>query len=153
MMREKSCGAIVWRRKKELEFLLVQQKSKRWGFPKGHVERNESERETALREVKEETGLQVKLLADFRRALRYSSRKGRSKLVVFFIGEAIGGKLAAPNDEILAHRWVSYEEAVALLSFENARQLLKAASNHIISSSLENRPSSSPGQAPSSPQQ
>ena len=56
MNKEKSCGAVIFRRDKELQVLIIRQNEGHWCFPKGHVEGDETERETALREVKEETG-------------------------------------------------------------------------------------------------
>ena len=62
MRYEKSCGALVFRRASQgLEVLLLKHRAGHWDFPKGHVEAGESEQETALREVLEESGLTVKL--------------------------------------------------------------------------------------------
>ena len=60
---EKSCGAIVFHRFKDgIKVLLVKNRNgKYWSFPKGHVEKGESEHQTAAREIKEETGLEVRL--------------------------------------------------------------------------------------------
>ena len=58
---EKSCGCIIFNHHK---ILLVKQTTGDWGFPKGHIEANETEEETAIREVKEETGLDVVLVND-----------------------------------------------------------------------------------------
>ena len=61
MLHEKSCGAIVYRKYHgNLEILLIKHvNSGHWSFPKGHVEAGETEVETALREIKEETGIDV----------------------------------------------------------------------------------------------
>ena len=70
MLREKSCGALVYRKRKEkYELLLIKHKSGgHWSFPKGHVESGENELQTALREIKEETGLDVRLMDGFRQS-------------------------------------------------------------------------------------
>ena len=66
-MKEKSCGAIVYKiENNELKFLLVHQNNGHYSFPKGHVEENETEIETAIREIKEETNLDVKIDTNFR---------------------------------------------------------------------------------------
>ena len=69
-MRERvevSCGAVVYtRRNGQLLFLLIQSLKGIWGFPKGHMEAGETETQTALREVLEETGVQVRLMPEFR---------------------------------------------------------------------------------------
>ena len=64
MGKEKSCGAVVFRKSaSKLEFIAVKSKANgHWGFPKGHVETGESEAETAIREVFEETGLRITLI-------------------------------------------------------------------------------------------
>jgi len=90
MQNEKSCGAIVYYREKgNFQFLIIQQNVNiYWGYPKGHVIEGESEEETAIREVKEETGLMVKIHSGFRYIIEYRPRPEIIKEVVFFVGEA-----------------------------------------------------------------
>lgn len=65
--KEKSCGAIAFtRNSNQIMYILVKDKKGFWGFPKGHVEKNETEVQTAKREVYEETGLDVEFLNGFR---------------------------------------------------------------------------------------
>lgn len=73
MKFEKSCGVIVYRRNQEhIDLLLVKNRyGGHWSFPKGHVEGNETEVQTALREVREETGLEVRLQSGFRQMVEY----------------------------------------------------------------------------------
>ena len=68
MNLEKSCGALIYRISGEaLEFLAIKSKiNGHWGFPKGHMEKDETEKETAKREVLEETGLSIIILEEFR---------------------------------------------------------------------------------------
>ena len=86
---EHSCGIVLFHENKVL--LLKYKGGGHWDFPKGHIENNESETETALRELKEETGIsEVTLFSDFREIIEYSFRKGRStikKQVIYFLGE------------------------------------------------------------------
>ena len=71
-MKEKSCGAIVYKKENdEFKFLLVHQNNGNYSFPKGHMEENETELETALREIKEETNLDVEIDTDFRHQVTY----------------------------------------------------------------------------------
>ena len=66
MNKEKSCGAVIFTRDEEdLKFVLIKNLEGSYGFPKGHVEDNETEEETALREVKEEVGLDVEIIDGF----------------------------------------------------------------------------------------
>ena len=87
MKREKSCGVLVLRQQvDELYVVLLRHRfGGHWSFPKGHVEAGESERQTALREVREETGLTgIKLMDGFRESVEYSPKPGVKKQVVYF---------------------------------------------------------------------
>lgn len=77
MTYEKSCGGIVYRKfHGNTEILLIKHiKSGYWSFPKGHVENSETEEETAKREIKEETGIDVYIDSGFRETVTYSPRK------------------------------------------------------------------------------
>lgn len=74
MSMEKSCGAVIYRKSNDnVEFLGVKSKGNGdWGFPKGHVEAGETEKETAKREILEETGLNISLIEGFRTKVEYS---------------------------------------------------------------------------------
>lgn len=106
-MLQKSCGAILYRKGAEgREFLLLlQRRSETWSFPKGHMEAGETEKQTAVREIREETGLSVDLLSDFRYKIRYSITKKIDKHVVLFLAEA-GGDPIFPSREIAGYRWI-----------------------------------------------
>ena len=75
MKKEKSCGAVVYRQGETgVEVLMIKHKNGgHWAFPKGHVEKKETEPETALREIKEETGLKVELDTGFREMVTYAT--------------------------------------------------------------------------------
>ncbi len=126
---EKSCGAVIFRRDGgQLRFLIVKNKKGRnWGFPKGHVELGESEEQTALREVWEETGLNVRICRGFRAVSRYSLWNCASKRVVFFLAESRSGEVTVQEEEIERARWLSYPTAMNFFRFENDRRVLKSA--------------------------
>lgn len=86
MLHEKSCGAIVYRKSHgNTEILLIKHvNSGHWSFPKGHVEGNETELETAQREIKEETGIDVILDPTFRETVSYSPKRIPIKLSYIF---------------------------------------------------------------------
>lgn len=132
-MREKSCGAIIYRvNKGEIEYLLVQQKSYNWGFPKGHVEKKETEEETALREIKEETGLDVKLHPRFRQTGYYYTRGSRKKVVFFLARAKKQQTLKLGEDEILDAVWADFNTAKRLLRFPNTQDMLENAHYFIL---------------------
>ena len=106
-MLQKSCGAILYRNGEEgREFLLLlQSRSETWSFPKGHMEAGESEKQTAIREIWEETGLNVELISDFRYKTHYSITKKIEKQVVLFLAQANGDPVF-PGREITGFRWI-----------------------------------------------
>ena len=126
---EKSCGAVIFQgTEQKRQFLLIKNLyGKHWGFPKGHMEKGESERETAAREVLEETGLAIEILDGFRETSGYHPRPKISKRVVFFLGRACSGEVIIQQEEIERFRWVSYSGAMEILRFENDRRVLTRA--------------------------
>ena len=90
MLHEKSSGAIVYRKSHgNTEILLIKHIiSGHWSFPKGHVEGNETEVETAIREIKEETAIDVMIDPTFRETVSYYPKRDTQKTVVYFIGKA-----------------------------------------------------------------
>lgn len=121
-IEEKSCGGIIIENEK---VLLIQQNDGFWGFPKGHVEKEETEEETAKREIKEETNLDVEIDIKSRYRIEYITDKGRNKEVVYFIAKKIGGEIKKQEEEIQKIKWVNFQEAMELLSFDNTKQLFK----------------------------
>ena len=88
MQYEKSCGAVVYRKYHgNIEILLIKHvNSGHWSFPKGHVEADETEVETAKREIMEETSIEALIDSTFRETVSYSPKKDVQKEVVYFIG-------------------------------------------------------------------
>lgn len=109
---QKSCGVIPFRRHNgETEILLLlQRENECWSFPKGHMEPWETEQATALRELREESGLTVQLQPDFRTTVEYRISPLTRKEVVLLLGEAIGTPVAE-GEEIVQFSWVSLPEA------------------------------------------
>ena len=110
---EKSCGAVVYRVEgRTVRFLVVKNKNGRhWGFPKGHMEYGESERQTALREVLEETGLKVEILPGFRETCEYCPYGSIQKQVVFFAAKSGGEEVVIQRSEIDRFKWARYDDA------------------------------------------
>lgn len=128
IFKEKSCGAIICRKNmSDIDFLvLFQKKSQTWSFPKGHMNINETEKETALREIKEETGLEAVLETNFRKSLTYQISNGRDKEVVLFLTFA-DQNFELPYDEIEKCVWADKEMAKKLLSRSDYEQILDDA--------------------------
>lgn len=111
----RSCGAIIYRKNRGCirYLLLFQRGSHTWSFPKGHMERLESEECTALREVREEVGMKVHLRSGFRGEASYSVGNGE-KTVVLFLAKATTPPIMSAH-EVLASKWVTLSEAETLL--------------------------------------
>jgi 8-oxo-dGTP diphosphatase len=92
-----------------------------WSLPKGKLDPGETWEEAALREVREETGL-VCSLGEELSSTRYHDRKGRSKLVRYWLMDPVGGEFA-PNDEVDELRWLTPAEAAALLTYPRDKEL------------------------------
>lgn len=121
MKKVKSCGCIIIENNK---VLLIQQKKGNWGFPKGRVEKNETECETAIREVKEETNLDVKIEDVNKKYVdSYFAKKNEFKEVVFFLAKRIGGEIKPQENEIKKVEWVDLIEAINRITMKSTKIL------------------------------
>ena len=123
LKKEKSCGCVIIENNKVL--LILQQNDVYWGFPKGHMENEETEIETAKREVKEEVGLDVKIDENKRYVANYIVRDEIDKTSVFYIATPIGGKIQKQDSEVKEVKWCTFEEALELITFDNLKEVLK----------------------------
>lgn len=135
MEKEKSCGAVVFMRVDgNIRYVLVEQRSGKYCFPKGHVEAGETEYQTALREIWEETGLRPQIRPGFRETECYevSKKPGTMKDVVYFLAEYADQKIDPPlSDEIRSAGLYSYEEALLLLPTESRKDVLRKANDFL----------------------
>jgi 8-oxo-dGTP diphosphatase len=92
-----------------------------WSLPKGKLEHGETSEEAALREVREETGLECELGRELS-STSYHDRKGRSKVVRYWLMDPVGGEFE-PNEEVDELRWLTPAEAAALLSYPHDAEL------------------------------
>ena len=130
MKNEKACGAVI---KKDQKILMVFQNNGFWGFPKGHVEENETEIETARREILEETGVLVRINEKNRFEFSYDILdKNIHKIVVLFTAEVIDDSNFKKQDaEISELRWVDISEVEKMLTFEDWREVWRKIKNVI----------------------
>ena len=134
MTYEKSCGAIIYRKYHgNTDILLIKHTNGgHWSFPKGHVEGNETEEETARREIKEETDLEVTINPIFREIVTYSPKKETQKDVVYFLAKARQYAVKPQEEEISQIKWVDINRAHEFLSYDNDKQLINKAKPMII---------------------
>ncbi len=128
---EKSCGALVLRRDAQSgEFYILMIRHRPGGyrsFPKGHVERGETERETAVREVMEETSVSISIVPDFRHVVYYTPTPGVEKEVVYFLGRTEQVHVRPRRGEIAQVEWVPLARAEHYLTHDNDKKVLAAA--------------------------
>ncbi len=126
--REKSCGAVVWHETAgERLYLIEEMRGGHFAMPKGHVEPGETEAQTAEREIREETGLEVELDTAFRASNSYSPYPGCWKEVIYFIARADSRETTVQAEELRSILWLPYEEALRRLSYDNDREILRQA--------------------------
>ncbi len=155
MPKEKSAGAIIFREEGGKKYYLLlhyrpshpgQKRGGHWEFAKGHIEGQEKEEETVIREVREETGLEdIKIISGFKKYIKYFFRKSYGlegearkkapwvfKLVVFCLAQTQTKeiKISEEHDDFI---WLPYKEAFEKLTYKNAKKILEEANDYIIS--------------------
>jgi 8-oxo-dGTP pyrophosphatase MutT (NUDIX family) len=133
-VEERSAGAVVFRDTPEGRLYLLLQNGGRWDFPKGGVEKGETELDTVMREVEEETGLgAIRILPGFRKVIEYyykRNRKNIHKQVVYLLASTSTEKVRI-SFEHQGFGWFSYEEAVLKASYDNSKVTLSEAERFV----------------------
>ena len=131
---EKSCGAVLFTENNGRRYYTLVRTIPDGicGLPKGHVENGESDEETALREIREETCVDAEILPGFRRQVEYRMHNGTRKQVVYFIAR-YDGQTARKNPEEAQDVFsLPYEQAISALTFDNVRQILAEAEEWLV---------------------
>ena len=123
MKKEKSCGCIIFNEKGEI--LLLHQNAGHWGLPKGHVEQGETEEQTAIREVKEETNIDVVINTEYRYSIVYSPKEDVEKEVVYFVAKNTSNDITPQLEEVQEVKWLDIDNAINTISYDNSKELLK----------------------------
>jgi len=141
MPKERSAGAVIFRKENSnVYYLLLHYEAGHWDFPKGHIKKEEKEKETVKREVKEETGIEdIKIIKGFKEWIKYffrgvyNSKKEENKkapwifkIVTFYLAET-KTKEVKISFEHIGYKWLLYEQALEQLTFKNAKEILKKA--------------------------
>ncbi len=128
MIFEKSCGAVILNvADKKGKFLIEKMKKGHISMCKGHVEKGENEHMTAVREIKEETGIEVEFIDGFRETIEYMPYSGCTKQVVFFAATAKDSKTIPQEIEVSEIYWLDEKEALEKLTHKSDREILNKA--------------------------
>ncbi len=135
MIREKSAGAIVFHKGDSgIEYLVLHYPAGHWDFPKGNMEKGESEEDTILREIREETGIvSVVPLPGFSRRIEYHYRRSDGlvfKTVIFMLARA-NVKTVKLSFEHQGYAWLDYQKALDRVTFENSKTVLREAKSYL----------------------
>ena len=130
---DKSCGVVLLNSGKVLLLRHSSASSRgggHWDFPKGHIDEGESEIQTALRELEEETGIaHTNVIAGFRDTITYTFSEGQEQIgkeVVFFLATTKENKVTLSHEHI-DYSWLNFDSALSRLTYDNARQVLRSA--------------------------
>ncbi|MBU1912993.1 MAG: NUDIX domain-containing protein [Candidatus Omnitrophica bacterium] len=138
MNKEFSAGAVIFKREgdKILFLVIYSKRNKIWGFPKGHLERGETEKEAALREIKEETGLDdLNFIEGFKEKVGYETVSKRppfegeriEKYVTYFLCETKKQDIIVDGREIADYKFLPLDEAEEQIKFRNLNDILRKA--------------------------
>ena len=135
MAIEITSGAVVYRKNNgEIEYLLLESQNKGhfWGFPKGHVEGNETLEETAKREIKEETQLVLPIDTSFHVYTEYDLPNGNRKQMTLYTADLTQSEdIHLQAEEIKNCGWFNYADARERLTYDNLKQLLDEVNDHL----------------------
>lgn len=135
MAIEVTSGAVVYRKKDgQLEYLLLESQNKGhfWGFPKGHVEGNESLKQTAEREIKEETQLTLPIDTSLYVYTEYDLPNGNHKQMTLYTADLTANEdIHLQAEEIRNCGWFNYQDARKQLTYDNLKQLLDQVNDHL----------------------
>ena len=131
-MAETSAGAITYTKQDgRMLYLLIKDFHGNWGFPKGHLEKGESEEEAAMREILEEAGISIRLDSSFKEELQYVMPNGIPKISIYFLGEYEDQTPVRQPEEVEEIRLLAYQEAMDLLTFDNMKEILAKADAYL----------------------
>lgn len=133
MKKEKSCGVIVFRKDKKTNsilYLILHYSEGYWDYPKGHVEKGETEEKTFRRELEEETGItKISIINRFKEKIEYSFKHKKDliiKEVIFYLAKTEEEKIKISHEHI-GFKWLKYEDAFQKVTYDNAKNLLQKA--------------------------
>lgn len=131
MKKEKSCGSIIINCNK---VLLIKQHQGFYGFPKGHMETNETEEQTAIRETKEETNIDIQIIREYRYSNNYVINNEIAKEVIYFLATPLNTNIEKQSSEILDVVWINIDEVYDKLTYQDTKEMWIKVKKDIIKS-------------------
>ncbi|MFA6624654.1 MAG: NUDIX domain-containing protein [Bacilli bacterium] len=132
MKQEYSYGAVVYKKdKEEILFLIEHMALGHISLPKGHIEKGETPLQCTLREIKEETGLDVIVDQSFSHKITYSPANDIIKDVVFFLATPKTSSLIPQKEEVNSLEWLPFEKALEILTYKTDKDTLTDAYSHL----------------------
>ncbi len=132
MKKEYSYGAVVYKKEKDEIYVLIEHMALgHISLPKGHIEEGETPYECALREIKEETNLNVDLDTTFSYTITYSPKEGVSKDVTFYLATVKNEELIPQLSEVSSLEWMEIKKAIEAVTFQTDKDTLLSAYNHL----------------------
>ena len=134
MNHERACGAVVYTKKNnEILYLIVKSIKGDYGFPKGHAENDESDIQTASREILEETGVNVNFINDFKFESEYHPDGDQNilKHLILFLAYFENQEISTQKEELLSADLMNFQSALNVLKFDNLKNALRQADDFI----------------------
>ncbi len=132
---EKSAGAVVFRRENDkIKYLIIQYEAGHWEFPRGMIEKGEKLKETAKREIKEETGLEdIEFIDGFLEWIKFFFKRDNGtvmKIATFLLAETKTKEIKLSHEH-QNYVWLPYKEVLKKLTYKNSKDILKKANDFI----------------------
>lgn len=133
MTKEYSYGAVVYKKKDDETIVLIEHMALgHISIPKGHIEEGETEEQCAIREIKEETNLDVNLDTSFRYTITYSPKENVTKDVTFFLAMPKDETLIPQLCEVTSLEWVEINKAIEMVTFTTDKETLTHARDFLL---------------------
>ena len=131
MIKEKSVGCVTFYLKENQRYyLLLRYISNHWGLVKGHIEANETEKQTLIREIYEETKLEeFEIIPNFKESDTYTYSRNNQrfdKLISYYLVKSNNFNIIISNEH-KEYTWLKYEEAIDRVTYKNTKVILKKA--------------------------